>query len=175
MENTMKRIDYLELLKKVRFLITIIIVAFVFVACASSSDDDDDNAGVTDLEGTWVSSCVPNDSENDQESSIRNYVFSGSTFALFETWYNDATCTAVRDGYPQSFEGTFTIGESVTTTDGIEAKQLSQSIAVDGETVSWVSIYVVDSSTLTVSCIVNDCSATEYPTEMGIGVTLTKQ
>jgi multimeric flavodoxin WrbA len=67
------------------------------------------------------------------------------------------------------------VATTAGSADGIEAKQLSQSIAVDGETVSWVSIYVVDSSTLTVSCIVNDCSATEYPTEMGIGVTLTKQ
>ncbi|MCP4757046.1 MAG: hypothetical protein GY866_39790 [Proteobacteria bacterium] len=174
----MKRFNSLGLFEKTITFFAIVALAFVIAACKEDDDDVADSPGTTELEGTWTALCLVNpDTEAGDKSYIKSYRFSGSnTFTQIETFYLDEACSVHSHG-PGSIEGSFSIGESVTTTDGKNAKQLDLSIIWEGDTIPLKTLYILNGNTLTVQCVAghNECGGTAYPMEMGNGFAMTKQ
>ena len=75
--------------------------------------------------------------------------FSGNSFDTSGTDYLDSGCTTVDDTYATT--GTFVIGQSLTTSSGLSAKEIDLTIqTIDGESFAFVfyDIYRIDGNKL---------------------------
>jgi hypothetical protein len=137
----MERVEYLKLLKKLRFFITILLVAFVFTACASSSDDDDDddvtslngtdtsipstvtcNAAANAIQGTWITGCY---SSNDGYHS-NSILISGDCMVhlLADHQSDDTTCAATPKQYFKKVYNGLEIGDITVDSNDYPAIQI---------------------------------------------------
>lgn len=85
----------------------------------------------TALEGTWFKECSLDSSEEDGFYETIELKFSGNTIASDIKIYEDADCTVPFDFAPNpTASGVFLVGESVVTTDGVQATEFDTHITV---------------------------------------------
>ncbi len=114
------------------------------------------NGTATELEGSWVDVCVEiypayevngTITPGSYESGITT--FSGNTFTYSGADYSDSECTIVEETYINT--GTFIIGDSMTTSSGLSAKNIDIAIVtMDGRNVSYkfYDIFKIDGDRL---------------------------
>jgi hypothetical protein len=94
----------------------ILIISIFLSACAASED-----AGpVTELEGSWKTTC--NYDADNNEYSIEETSYSGSSFSANVDVYDDSECTL--SAYTLYVDAKFSIGDSKVLTSGIEVKEI---------------------------------------------------
>ncbi|MEE9319068.1 MAG: hypothetical protein V3U76_01360 [Granulosicoccus sp.] len=76
------------------------------------------------LQGSWLTPCA--------ESSISKLVFAGDVVAGNVADFNDAECVILLEN--TAFEGTYVLGDSVTTSSGMQATEIDITDKVSGAT-----------------------------------------
>lgn len=105
------------------------------VGCSSNDNDESDVVSAEDtatvpveIRGTWVSSCIAPDN-GDTDHRIETLFFTDTDFDFVQENFIDATCTTVNvDNSGFSALGLGEIGDVVTTTSGVEARELDHII-----------------------------------------------
>lgn len=132
--------------------VALLSVFALLAGCSSNDDDDDGNVapaaslsadgtvnGTTtaplpgtavltsaDLAGTWSTGCVLDDTGDPADGyEIDTISFTGEEFTVSAASYSDAGCTAaVADDDDVDLGGTYTLGDAVLTTEGMEATEI---------------------------------------------------
>ena len=98
----------------IKNIIWVCLSALLVTSCGS------DDSNTTELEGIWVGPC---DSFLDGTSENAILTISGNTYTYTGKGYSDSTCS-LSDGSSVSDSGTFIIGNSLTTSSGLPAREI---------------------------------------------------
>lgn len=114
-----------------RNMVIPVLISMIFL----SSCDSGGESNATELEGTWVTTCLM-ESSGSFEDTI---TFSGNTFSTSGKEYADTACSVFDTNYSAS--GTFVIGNAMTTSSGLSAKEIDVTLLkIDGAGVS-INVY----------------------------------
>ena len=97
---------------------------------SSSSGSSSGGSSVTTLEGTWIKACgIADPNDPDSHSDIVTTTFSGNQLDSNIENYQDAACTVPLPVAPNpTSSGTFTVGDTLTTTGGLQATEIDSHI-----------------------------------------------
>lgn len=115
-----------------KHILTVVILPMLFIlsGCGGSSNSGGENT-TTELEGNWKSLCTPFLGS----SFDLTIIFTGNTFSATSSSYNDESCVTLDEATIDT--GTFTIGNALTTTSGLSAKEINITTLIsDGMTVN---------------------------------------
>ena len=72
--------------------LTLVLLIFYFTSCAKDDNKSDSSTSATVLEGTWVTACEVNSSDNSSYNITD--VFSGNNVVTTWNYFSDNSCTA---------------------------------------------------------------------------------
>lgn len=99
----------------------VIMLVLIVCACSSSSEDN-----TNPLAGTWLSNCHARNDSNGVfiAYSIISIIITDNMSSTTTTEYTDSSCT-ISNGTTFTLDENYTLGEQVTTTDGVEAQRIT--------------------------------------------------
>lgn len=105
--------------KMVLSIIKNIIWACLSVLLITSCSSDD---STTELEGSWIEPCEIITNNTSWNTVL---TFSGNTFVRIGTDFSDTTCSIpIPDSSRVTYSGTFVVGNSLTTSSGLPAREI---------------------------------------------------
>jgi hypothetical protein len=150
---------------KIRFYIFFILV--LIASCSGDSDSPDLNNPV-DLDGHWISNCYLDD---DDYYKIDEFIFNGNTFETsYQTWDNE-NC----EGDPvdsDSGEGTFSVGDLITTPSSIYAYEIDFEVDYNGSTFTILDLIHVEGDVFYFGEYIH---YSMRPTDIDFNIALTRQ
>ncbi len=106
--------------------LTVFFSAILLTACGGGESDGDTN--LLELEGRWVTGCL---SVSGNRFEIDEFIFSGNTFETSIQVWENSSCSG--DTFLSGgSSGTFTVGEVITTSSGLEAVEVDLENVVAG-------------------------------------------
>jgi hypothetical protein len=146
-----------------------IVVGFMLSACGGSNSSDNEIADPLGINGKWVSNCYY-DAEFD-DYTLEEYTLSGYTIVADLKSFNDSSCLGVP--YIQDvISGTFSSGEIITTSGGLQAIEFNATITIDNQDIEVFDLIRVDGNTFNWGVYID---GTTRPTAMDFNITYTKQ
>ncbi len=105
-------------MKNYIIVITSLVIVMLISGCGS---DDDTNVSmtITELEGKWSQQCIDLMVGTSLKPSV---TFSGSTYTALDINYSDSQC--ITANFTGTASGTFEIGNTITTSSGLSAKNI---------------------------------------------------
>ena len=94
------------------YIILILFFSFTIYSCSKSSDSST-SSPITELEGTWKTSCH----STDKGYRIKSLTVSGSTFTDTYEYHADSSCANDNHTWSSTY-GSFSVGEGVTFNTG---------------------------------------------------------
>ncbi len=150
---------------KIKYILAAVTISIIS-ACGGNGDENYNNQ--LELNGTWVSNCYTYD---DFLYVLEEYIYRNNTFELTGSVFNHSSCS----GDPVSIiesAGTFTTGNTIQTSTGLEAIEITyNSISSNQESII-LSIIRQDNNTFNHGVSV---SGDTFPTELNFDIFLTKQ
>jgi len=159
----------LMLIKNIFFTLSFFAVLSL-TACkdsGSSSSDNPANIDSLELDGTWASNCYQDDNN---EYTIDEFSFSGNTFTASYRSYNDSSCSGDLIS-SESGSGTFSVGDTITTSLGVEAVEIDFRIEFQGQSIEILDLIKMDGNQFHYGLHIDEDTR---PIELDYEVTLTK-
>lgn len=107
-----------------KIIITVLLV--ILNSGCGGSESENVNVVTTEVEGRWVNPCsAVNQSNPNTIYDVFIITFTGNNFSFDIKNYSEASCTTPHKEIPNpTASGVFTIGNSLMTTEGLQAKEL---------------------------------------------------